>query len=124
MSRDTWETVGEFDNWMNFLFEDIEWCLRVATAGGNVVVHPNLEIEHEPHQTLGGKISPARTRYWSRNGTVFRINTIGTGLNDSLGWIFTQLKTGLYELVTGRFQFSKARFRGLVEGISESVSRL
>lgn len=123
MRKDTWEEVGEFDRWMNFLFEDIEWCLRVAEVGGDVVVHPNLVLQHEAHQTLGGKISPARTRYWARNGTVFRLDTLGTDRSVTFEWLSRQLTLALREFATGRLSYSRARFRGVVEGLTESVRR-
>lgn len=123
MNRDTWEDAGEFDDWMNFFFADIEWCLRVAELGGEIVIHPNLQIEHEGHLSLGGEQSPTRTRFWARNGTLFRLDMLGVGPGASLKWILGQFKKSLSELVTGRFGHSKARIRGLTEGLHESIQR-
>lgn len=55
IARRLWEAVGEFDSWMNFYFEDIEWCLRVRRAGGRIVVDGNIIVLHEPSQSLNGE---------------------------------------------------------------------
>jgi len=68
MHRETWRLAGRFDEWLSFLFEDIEWCHRLASRGGRVLIVPTVRIHHEPHQSLGGRWSPERTRYWHEMG--------------------------------------------------------
>lgn len=122
-NRTLWEQVGEFDEWMDFFFEDIEWCLRVAQLGGKISIHRTLKIEHEGSLSLGGEDSPTRTRFWARNGTVFRLDTLGVHPLESLKWILRELTTGLSELRHGRVDHSKARIQGLAQGIRESIRR-
>src|ERR1700694_171434 len=47
MSPEAWRRAGPFDAWMNFLFEDIEWCLRLRNAGGRILVDQKLHLIHE-----------------------------------------------------------------------------
>ena len=121
--QSTWERVGEFDHWMRFFFSDIDWCLRVGDLGGDVTIHRDLRIEHEGHLSLGGENSPARTRFWARNGTVFRLDTVEVSATDSLEWILSELQTSIRELGAGRFDHAKSRIQGLAEGARESLRR-
>lgn len=123
MTRQIWETVGQFDQWMNFLFEDIEWCLRVKRAGGRVLISNGLHLFHEPHQSLGGRWSQDRVRLWARNGTVFRLTNIKPGVLVSTKWLASEAFLALRDLLTGRASWCIARFRGLAEGLTESLRR-
>jgi len=122
-NQSTWDQVGEFDHWMKFFFSDIDWCLRVGRLGGDITIYRNLRIEHEGHLSLGGENSPARTRFWARNGTVFRLDTLEVPAIDSLGWVLSELQTSIRELGTGRFDHATSRIQGLAEGTRESLRR-
>jgi GT2 family glycosyltransferase len=123
MHRDTWAAVGEFDPWIEFLFDDIEWCHRVKQVGGRVLIRPELRIDHEPHQSLGGRWSPERVRYWSRNGTLFRVTVAKTRLRPTARWLAGQSLLSVRDLLTGRVRWSVARVAGLVEGLIEARRR-
>lgn len=123
MHRDTWAEVGEFDPWLEFLFEDIEWCHRLIRAGGRVLVCPQLRVEHEPHQSLGGRWSPARVRYWARNGTLFRISVAKAGLRPTLRWLVGESLLSIRDLLGGRLPWAAARIVGLSEGLIEAGRR-
>lgn len=123
MTRQTWEAVGEFDNWMNFLFEDIEWCFRLKKVGGRVIVHTDLRLLHEANQSLDGKWSPARVRFWARNGTLFRLNTIRPSPIASLKWAGSETVLAARDLLGKRASWSIARLKGLIEGLYESIHR-
>ena len=123
MARQTWEAVGEFDKWMNFLFEDIEWCLRVRNAGGRVIVRTDLQLFHEAHQSLGGRWSQTRVRLWARNGTFFKLTTVKPGPLASARWLLGEALLAVRDLATGRASWSMARLVGLAEGLGESVRR-
>lgn len=123
MRPESWETVGEFDEWMDFYFEDTDWCVRLGQHGGNVVVRPELRIEHEKHHSLGGKGSPERTRFWARNGTVFHAHSVKAGNVTTAKWTVTELLKSTREIVTGDVRTGRKRVRGVVEGIIETVSR-
>jgi GT2 family glycosyltransferase len=123
MHPDTWVSVGEFDLWLDFLFEDIEWCQRVDRVGGRVLVWPELCLQHEPHQSLGGRWSPQRVRYWARNGTVFKISVTRAGPRAIARWLASETLLAARDLLKGRMAWSTARAIGLVEGLRESRRR-
>lgn len=124
MHRATWAAVGEFDPWIEFLFEDIEWCHRLANLGGRILVGPDLRLGHEPHQSLGGRWSPARVRYWSRNGTFFRLAVLKAGLRPTARWVANESLLSVRDLTKGRFRWSAARVGGLAEGLLEASRRV
>lgn len=121
--RDTWALVGGFDTSLDFLFEDIEWCHRLRSAGGLVLVRPDLTVEHEPHQSLGGRWSPTRVRYWARNGTIFRVAVAKAGAGPTARWLAEESLLSLRDLALGRFPGSAARIVGLVQGGTETLRR-
>jgi len=121
--RTTWDVVGPFDAWLQFLFEDIEWCCRLRQAGGTVVVMPNLRVRHEAHQSLGGRWSPARVRYWARNGTVLRATTLRVGGFHLLKWLAQETVLSVSDVFRGRGRWAAARFYGLFEGVAALIQR-
>lgn len=123
MRTEAWETVGEFDDWMDFYYEDTDWCVRLSQYGGNVVVRPDLRIDHEKHQSLGGKGSPERVRFWTRNGTVFRAHSVDVGKVPMVRWTVTELLKSVGDLATGDLKLAYERVRGLAEGVTEAMNR-
>jgi GT2 family glycosyltransferase len=123
MSRETWVAAGEFDSWMNFLFEDIEWCYRVKKAGGRITVRSDLQLFHEPHQSFAGQWSQPRVRFWARNGTFFRMAIVRPGIVPVGIWLGKELLLAVRDLSTGRASWSVARLRGLAEGLVEGLRR-
>ena len=123
MSRHTWGSVGPFDSWLNFLFEDIDWCVRLRRAGGRVVIHRNLQLLHEAHQSLGGYWSPTRVRFWARNGTVFRFTCVSPGLMANTRWVLNETWLCLRDLFKAGPAWSAARLSGLADGLHESYRR-
>jgi len=120
---DTWDQVGEFDEWMNFYFEDTDWCMRVQQTGGDVIVDPDLHVLHEKHDSLDEKGGMQRTRFWARNGAVFRANSLEMGVPALATWSGKQLRLALDESLNGDLYKSKARVGGLTEGVVESFAR-
>jgi GT2 family glycosyltransferase len=123
MHRQAWTEIGPFDEWLNFLFEDIDWCVRVRRAGGRIVVHRNLELLHEANQSLGGRWSPERVRLWARNGTVFILTIVRPGVMANVKWIGGETLLAFRDLALGRLAWFTARLSGLGEGLRESVRR-
>lgn len=123
MNRQTWTQIGPFDSWLNFLFEDIDWCVRLRRAGGRVIVHSSLQLFHEAHQSLGGRWSQARVRLWARNGTVFLLTCMKPGLMACAKWMGGETVLALRDLVTGRAGWCVKRLKGLGEGLGESMRR-
>lgn len=121
VDRETWKTVGPFDDQLDFLFEDIEWCVRLRNAGGRVVVRGDLRLLHEPHQSLGGRWSQARVRLWARNGTLFRIRTVRSHPLAVARWLGSEALLAVRDLATGRGSWSSARLRGLTEGLTGGI---
>jgi|GEM_PF-2990947 len=123
MGRQTWIEIGPFDNWLNFLFEDIDWCVRVRRAGGRILVQRELQLFHEAHQSLGGRWSPTRVRLWARNGTVFKLSIVNCGLQATIKWISGETVLALRDLAAGRVSWSITRLVGLGQGLVESLRR-
>lgn len=121
MHKDTWLAVGEFDSWMVFLYEDIEWCHRLRAAGGRVLVARDLRIDHVANQSLGGRYSPARLRLGVRNETVLRISVIGR--SGTVAFLGRESLSALRDLAGRRLGLSAARARGLAEGLAEAHRR-
>lgn len=119
---ETWRTVGCFDAWLNFLFEDIDWCLRVRRGGGTVKVCAELTIEHEAHQTWGGPEGAVRTWFWARNGTVFRAR-LGISLGDMLRWLLSEMSDLGRDLLAFRGNHVFLRTAGLCAGLFEAMRR-
>lgn len=123
MSRQTWASIGPFDSWLNFLFEDIDWCVRLRRAGGRVVIDRNLHLLHQAHQSLGGYWSPTRVKFWARNGTVFRLTRVNPGLIANVGWLLNEARLALRDLCKARPAWTVARLSGLADGLLESSRR-
>lgn len=84
---------------------------------------PELHLQHEPHQSLGGRWSPHRVRYWARNGTVFKISVARAGASATAKWLANESLLATRDLMKGRTAWSAARAIGLVEGLRESRRR-
>lgn len=123
-ARETWDKVGEFDVWMNFYFEDTDWCMRVQSAGGCVHLDPELRLKHEKHSSLDEKGEARRTRFWARNGTVFRADSMNGDVSILSIWGADQMQALFADLTDKNFQTAVARANGLLEGINEALSRL
>jgi GT2 family glycosyltransferase len=121
--RRTWNNVGGFDEWMDFLYEDVDWCRRVRDAGGHVFVDPGLRLRHEPHQSFGGEWSPTRVRYWARNGTVFRAETLDAGWAITSRWVLNEARLAVRDLIRGEPEYVQARLVGLFAGVQEAIDR-
>ena len=117
MQRKTWNAVGAFDQWIEF------WCVRLKQLGGEVEISQELRLEHEPHQSLGGRWSPARTRYWARNGTLLHCSVLGTKGWPLIKWLTTETLLCVRDLFFGRPRWTIARFVGLSQGLIESWRR-
>lgn len=119
----TWQQVGEFDNWMGFLFEDVDWCVRVPQLGGSIRVVSDITLLHEEHQSMGGPKSVRRAYHWSRNGTVLRRGALALGRVAVLRWSAAQLRLCWRELRAGKSTVALGRLVGLVHGHIESTRR-
>ncbi|WP_157488934.1 hypothetical protein [Pseudofrankia sp. DC12] len=116
-SRNTWQLGIRFDDWLNFYFEDIDWCCKVRGSGGSVQIWPSVEIYHEANQSLGGEWSPARVRLWSRNGLVFLARMCGWTDRAVGRWLVDQSHSLGNDILNMRWPWVSARVRGVVEGL-------
>lgn len=123
MHRKGWNRVGEFDEWIDFLYEDIDWCHRVQEMGGQIKVCPDLRLKHDAHDSLGGEWSPTRVRFWARNGTFFRLYTLDYSPAPAIEWLQQETKLAIRDLVKGRFAWTMARLKGLGQGLTETYRR-
>jgi GT2 family glycosyltransferase len=120
LSRATWASVGHFSRTLDFLFEDIEWCHRLRAGGGAIRVHADLQILHEPQQSLGGGSSSQRAHLMARNGTVYLMAVQHVPLGSSWRWVGWQLRLALRDALTGRVRKGLARLTGLGRGLLEA----
>lgn len=122
--RETWRIVGEFDAWMNFLFEDVEWCERVSRLGGMVRVDATFRVQHLPHQSLGGGWSRRRLRYWVRNRLVFQAAPGGRYLFAALSSIAQEIALAGRDVRKGYPGWAALRLAAVAEAVCCSVTRL
>ncbi|HEY5199183.1 MAG TPA: glycosyltransferase family 2 protein [Solirubrobacteraceae bacterium] len=59
--------VGMFDDDLFFLFEDVEWSLRLRRAGYQIHFEPSARIRHRVARTQGGEHSLSSYYYGTRN---------------------------------------------------------
>lgn len=60
------EEVGVFDDRFYLTWEDVDWCIRMRTAGWNLIVAPKSRIFHKGGRS-GAKLSGVRSYYAVRN---------------------------------------------------------
>lgn len=121
--RDAWTAIGHFDEGLDFLFEDIDWCCRFTASGGRMRVRPDLRVTHTPHQTLGGRWSPERVRLWARNGTIFLCTSVRSRPRHLGKWLSQEARLVVRDFRRGQRRWATARLRGLWEGCVDSARR-
>ncbi len=62
LRRDAWETVGLFDERLELFFNDVDWCLRLARAGGRLAYLPEVRIVH--HEGASTALRPDFVERW------------------------------------------------------------
>jgi len=67
VSRAAIEDAGLFDEELFLYAEDLEWCLRIRTAGFAVVYVPGARVRHRVSAASGGAGSPTTSYYEARN---------------------------------------------------------
>jgi hypothetical protein len=72
--RAAFERVGGFDEGFFLFFEDIDYCLRVRAAGGEVWYDPTVTVLHHRGQSQAAARTLAerayresQTRFWRRH---------------------------------------------------------
>jgi GT2 family glycosyltransferase len=70
MSRSALTEIGLFDEQLFAYREDLDWSLRAARAGRQVVVVPASIVRHRVSASTGGESSPTSLYYDTRNGLV------------------------------------------------------
>lgn len=71
-SRETWDTVGLFDERFFLNFEDSEWSVRARAAGVQLEVVRDTVIEHKVSQSFVGAMSALGGYYYLRNALLFQ----------------------------------------------------
>jgi GT2 family glycosyltransferase len=68
VSRAAIEAVGAFDERLFFLYEDVEWSLRIRAAGFSVVFVPRARVMHAVAASqAGAERTPLTSYYGIRN---------------------------------------------------------
>jgi GT2 family glycosyltransferase len=123
MKRDAWRRVGEFDAWIHFYYEDVEWCHRVRMAGGRIIVCSDLCLHHEASQSLGGEWSSERVRLWVRNGILFRLISMEITARAMRKWLWGEVLQLWRDTSRCHLGWSFARVVGLIDGMTEVARR-
>ena len=71
VGRQTWRTVGLFDERYFLNFEDSDWSMRAGAAGVPLVVDTAVTIEHAVSASFIGAYSYLGLYYYARNGLLF-----------------------------------------------------
>jgi len=69
--REVFNAIGYFDDDYFIYFEETDWCYRAQEAGFTTVVAPAARIWHKESRSLGGRNSPAKVYYMTRNQLLF-----------------------------------------------------
>jgi len=69
--RECLETVGLFDERFFMYYEDMDYCLRIRSAGYRVLVVPQARMWHRVATSSGGSDSPMERYYMARNSVLF-----------------------------------------------------
>ncbi len=101
--RETFETVGLFDERYFLCFEDVDFCLRVRRTGKQVLVVPQSLVYHKVSVSMGGEGSSAIIYYSTRN----QLRALNTRLPMPWFWrpqrnLFIMGYTLFFTLITSR----------------------
>lgn len=62
LRREAWESVGPFDERLELFFNDVDWCRRLALAGGRLAYLPEARIVH--HEGASTALRPDFVERW------------------------------------------------------------
>ncbi len=62
LRRAAWERVGPFDEGLELFFNDVDWCRRLAAAGGRLAYLPGPEVVH--HEGSSTSLRPDFVPRW------------------------------------------------------------
>ena len=77
-SKETWRSVGLFDERFFLNFEDSDWSLRASAGGVTLVVDTSVTIQHRVSASFAGAYSYLGLFYYARNGLLFGRERVGT----------------------------------------------
>lgn len=118
LRREAVEQVGLLDELFFLYYEDMDYCLRLQTAGWRMLLCPNAHIWHDVSTSSGGPDSPLR-RYWlaQSSGRYFRKHGRGWRMLFILPFrLGSALKSSFHYLRHGRWQLLRAYWHGLLIG--------
>jgi GT2 family glycosyltransferase len=119
--RTTWERVGLLDERYFFLWEDVDWTLRVTRGGGKGFVIAESRIWHAGGGSDPGE-SPLGAYYYVRNGLLFIRKHSDAPLTTSLRFY---AKVNRDWLRTGRQQGGwRATIRGPLAALCGAIAYL
>jgi GT2 family glycosyltransferase len=70
-TADVWRAVGWFDERYFLIFEDADWSMRAGARGVDLVVNPDIHIDHEVSASFTGDRALLGLYYYARNGLLF-----------------------------------------------------
>jgi GT2 family glycosyltransferase len=118
MSREAIDELGLFDDDLFAYREDLDWSLRAAGAGRQVVVVPASIVRHRISASTGGESSPTSLYYDTRNVIVVAERYAPLG---RLGTALRQAESVLAHLAQGlRSPHRRRALRAVLDGWNDA----
>ena len=115
----TWQSVGLLDERFFCYVEDVDYCLRIAAAGGRIRYEPASRVVHHGSAASGGGYTRLR-KYLNALGSVYLMRKHGSPrrwLRFVLADVFTLPLALVYGLMQGRPGAAFWKLRGLWDGL-------
>jgi GT2 family glycosyltransferase len=123
LPRHTLENVGFFDEAFQLYYEDADFCRRVRKAGFRIIVVPKAKLWHKVSSSSGGSDSPNERYFMARSSVrFFRKHGHGVRMGVIIPYrLGSAIKTTIRLLCAGRFQSTRAYWRGLWDGLRDKL---
>lgn len=84
--RSDWDAIGGMDGGFFLLFEDVDFCKRMADRGTRAVHWPNLVVRHVGHESFRRIGHLGLQRVWNRSLIRYARKHLGTAGTIALVW--------------------------------------
>lgn len=118
VSRKATEKAGLLPEMYFLYYEELDWCERIKEAGYELWYEPSATVFHKGSVSVGGKASPIRTYYQTRNRLYFaqrNISVPSRWLSYLFQIVFALPKKCLWYLMQGQKILIPYTLRGVVD---------